>query len=202
MTSRRTFLAGGSVAAGISWVAPSILTLDRVAAANGSGTCDTPSVASGAVLIAPPAVNPAGSALDSNTNTWVWPESGPCILANDLAVNRTSAGSFFGNSNEAATIPAGTCVCSHFVHGDRLDNSGTLTGSLSFGTASILGLIYRRTELNSSDFLGAPATTYTYGPMDSNDEMGLSLAPGANSLKWSMRFGAGLDQIRVITSCI
>jgi len=41
-TSRRTLLAGGSALAATAWVAPSVVSLDRVSAA--TGTCGTPPV--------------------------------------------------------------------------------------------------------------------------------------------------------------
>lgn len=186
-----------------AWIAPSVLALDRVAAATGSVATDIPVASGGATYITPPATIAEGTpGLDSNTNTWVFQEVGPFTLTAGLAVNRVSAGSgFTGNSNENATIPAGTQICSFYVHGDRLDDNGTLTGTMTFGNASIIGLIYRTAQLNSSTYLQAPGTTYFNAPMEVSDLMWLDLTPGANSLRWSMRFGPALDGIRVITNC-
>lgn len=202
MVNRRQLLSGGVALGATTWIAPSVLTLDRVAAATGSCVADTPTVSNGAVLISPPANMSEGTLpLDSNTNTYVWLETEAEILDNPLTVNRTTAGSFNGSSNQNATIPAGTEIASYLVHGDRLNDSGTLTGSLTFTNATILGLIYRTSQLNASNFLAAPGTAGTPQAMESNDTMVLNLTAGSNTLSWSMRFGPALDNIRVIISC-
>ena len=139
-----------------------------------------------------------GGAYDSNVNTFVFAEQGPVQLTSPIAVNRTTAGTFGGTSNPGGTIPAGTWVCSYFIVGDRLDDSGILTGALSFGSSSILGLIYRRDLLLASASLANPGVTYDYRPMESNDQM---IFDGGGSLSWSMTFGGGLDEIRIITTC-
>jgi hypothetical protein len=196
-------LGGGLAVSTAAWVAPSVLTFDRVAAATGSGTAELPTVSNGALLIsAPPTIQEGTPTLDSNTNTFVFLETCNVVLTSNLIVNRVTAGSNFGgNSNENATIPIGTEVCSFYVHGDRLDDNGTLTGTMTFGSSTILGLIYRTTQLNNSSFLRAPGTTYFNAPMESSDKMWLDLTTGANSLRWRMRFGGALDGIRVITDC-
>jgi len=200
---RRKALGGGLVLSTTAWMAPSVLTLDRVAAATASVATDIPVASGGATFIPPPATIREGTTgLDSNTNTFVFQEVGPITLTAGLAVNRVTAGSGFGgNSNQNATIPAGTQICSFYAHGDRLDDSGSLTGTMTFGSASIIGLIYRTAQLNSSSFLRAPGTTYFNGPMENSDSMWLDLTPGANSVRWNMRFGPALDGIRVITNC-
>ena len=119
----------------------------------------------------------------------------------NLIVDRTTAGTFNGNSNQNATIPSGTTICSYFVHGDRLDNNGQLTGALGFENSTIIGLIYEVATLNDSAFLRVPGTTYSTGAMEGGDDMSLDLTPGANVLRWEMTFGPVVDQIRVITTC-
>ena len=187
-----------------AWVAPSIIGLDRVSAAAPSDTsCETPTVFNGAIWLNPPPTDLSiGGPLDSNTNTFVFSETpAPVTLTSNLTVDRTAAGSFNGNSNQNATIAAGTTICSYFVHGDRLDNNGQLTGGLRFAHSAIIGLIYETATLNASSFLRVPGTTYVNGPMEGNDLMTLDLTPGANTLTWTMTFGPVLDQIRVITAC-
>jgi hypothetical protein len=195
-------LRSGAALAAAAWVTPSVVTLDRVGAAVPSGQCEVPSTSNGAVWLSPaPASLAEGGPLDSQTETYVFLEQGPVTLTSALAVNRTSAGTFGGNSNENDSIPSGTTICSYYVQGDRLDDSGTLTGAVQFSSHEIIGLIYRTTEMNASNFLRNTGTTYVQGPMESNDSMTMSLASGANTLSWSMRFGPHLDQIRIITSC-
>jgi len=200
VATRRQVLSAGAGLTAAAWVSPSVIGLDRVAAAAPSSICEVPVVANGAIWLDPaPTTLAEGGPLDSNTNTFVFGEAGPVQLTADLQVNRTAAGTFTGNSDPGGTIPSGTWICSYLVHGDRLDDRGDLTGSMTFSSATILGLIYRNPELNSgSTFLEAPATTYVYGPMEGGDDMGFD---GGTTLRWEMGFGPHLDQIRVITSC-
>lgn len=200
MASRRELLQAGASVAAAAWVAPSVLSLDRVSAAAPSSLCEVPIMGAGASWSnSPPPSLGEGGPFDSNSNTFVFAEQGPILLGADLTVNRATAGNFNGSSNPGGVIPAGTWVCSYFVHGDRLDDSGVLTGSMTFANATILGLIYRNPELNTgSTFLERTDVTYVYGPMESNDTMSFD---GGTTLSWSMRFGPHLDQIRVITSC-
>ena len=203
MTSRRQLIASSAALATTAWVAPSVIALDRIAAASPSDSCEIPEVFDGAVYLDPPPTDLSiGGPLDSNDNTWVFMETTmPVTITADLTVDRTTAGNFNGNSNQNATIPAGTTICSYLVHGDRLDNSGQLTGGLRFANSTIIGLIYEDATFNASSFLQAPGTTYVNGPMEGGDLMSLDLTPGANTLTWEMTFGPVLDQIRVITTC-
>lgn len=204
MTSRRKLLSSSAALATTAWVAPSIVALDSVAAATPSDTvCELPEVFGGAILHEPPPPDLSiGGPLDSNTNTHVFRETvAPVLLAAGLTVDRTTAGTFNGNSNQNATIASGTTICSYLVHGDRLDNSGRLQGGLSFGSSTIIGLIYETATLNASSFLRAPGVIYSTGAMEGGDNMSLDLTPGANTLRWDMQFGPVVDQIRVITSC-
>lgn len=202
MVERRTLLTGGAALGATAWAAPSVLTFDRLAAAVGSCVADVPVASDGAVLIGPPPnMNEGTPGLDSNTNSFVWLESEAEILDNDLIVNRTVAGSFNGGSNENAVIPAGTEIASYMIHGDRLDDNGFLQGTVTFPNAMILGLIYRTTQLNASNFLSSPTTVGNPQAMETGDTMILDLTPGANSISFRMRFGPALDNIRVIISC-
>lgn len=123
------------------------------------------------------------------------------MLANPITVNRSSPGLFNGNSNEATVIPAGTKICSYFVHGDRLNNNGRLTGAATFSTNTILGLIYESAQFNATSFLEVPGTNYAYDPAEGGDNMTLDLTPGSNTVTWDFLFGPVTDQIRIITSC-
>ena len=179
-----------------TWMAPSIVGLDRVAAAVGSSTCDTPVVADGAELIVPPASITSG-ALESDVYSRVWSEVGPLTLPNDLRVNRITPGTFECDTDEMETIAAGTEVCSYFVHTDLVSTSGTLTGSMTFPSATIIGLIYKRDEFNASSILEAPQTDYRYAPSERRDVVTLA----GSFVEWSLNVGTGRDHIRVITTC-
>lgn len=196
-------MIAGSAGALAAWSAPSVTTLGHAAAAQASGPGpEIPIVSNGGILIDPPPdLSPGSLPLDSNTNTFVFVESGCTVLANSITVNRSSAGAFNGNSDQQTQIPAGTKVCSYYVHGDRLDNDGRLQGKATFMTNTILGLIYRSAEFNATSFLETPGTNYDYGPMEGGDFMTLDLTPGSNMVTWNMRFGGVTDQIRIITAC-
>ena len=202
MVSRRHILAASAATAAV-WSAPTVVALDRAAAAEASGAGpEIPVVENGGMFIDPPATLAIGTpGLDSDINTFVFLESGCTVLDAPITVDRSTAGVFNGNSNQNAMIPAGTKICSYFVHGDRLNNNGRLTGSAMFSTNTILGLIYETTTFNATSFLEAPGTTYQYGPMEGGDNMTLDLTPGANRVTWDMRFGPASDQIRIITAC-
>jgi hypothetical protein len=192
----------GVVVGSAAWIAPSVLTLDHVAAAVGSCAAEVPVASNGALLIAPPATTFEGTPiLDSNSNTFAWVETEAEILDNPLTVNRTTAGNFNGASDQGSIIAAGTEIHSYYIHGDHLNDSGQLLGRLTFTSAQIIGLIYRATEMTASSFLRNPGTNYADAKMEGSDTMTLDLTPGANAISWDMRFGGALDGMRVITSC-
>lgn len=196
-------LAGGLAAAGTTWMAPSIIGLDRAAAARSShvGRCETPRLEGQAEwLSSDPANTVVGGPLQSAKTSYVWMEQGPCELEDDLLVNRKTAGNWYGdNFGEKAFIEKGTCVCSYFVHGDHIEIS-EFVAALHFTSSTILGIIYRNSELVSSSFLEAPGTAYTYYKMDAKDEMSFN---GSTTLKWNMVYDEPKDpdQMRVIVSC-
>ena len=195
-TSRRSMVVGGTATAVTAWVTPSILTLDSVAAASGSSLGITASTA--VTLLDPAPASVRRNVMQSDTSTFVFAEPG-CTLTSDLVVNRQTPGTFNGNSNELAVIPAGTSVCSYIVHADRATN-GTVSGSLTFAEP-ILGLIYEQPQFDASNYLGFPTTTYPIENgefIENNDDFVLS----TNTVQWSMSMGGiWSDTMRVITAC-
>jgi len=201
MVTRRHVLTGSAGAVAI-WAAPTVVGLGPIAAAQASGPgAEIPTLIPGAVWADPPPPDLSPGAVESNTDTPVFLEADGYVLTTSIVVNRSSPGSFSGNSNENTTIPAGTTICSYFVHGDRLDIPGRLDGGLIFSTNTILGLIYETAQFTATDFLEVSGVTYDYGPAEGNDFMTLDLTPGANTVTWDMRFGGVTDQIRIITAC-
>ncbi|MEM9041183.1 MAG: glycoside hydrolase family 44 protein, partial [Actinomycetota bacterium] len=159
----------------------------------------TPPLASeGAIVIdAPASATRTAERLDVNDSTFVWFEQGPVTLTDDLSVNRATSGRFDGRDDEPSVIAAGTEVCSWYVFGNRLDDSGRLGGRLDFADTEILGVIHRSAELRASSFLGGSGTQYEVGPMESDDAIRLD----GSTIDWSMRFGGGTDAMRIITGC-
>ena len=196
-------LAGGIAAAGGSWIAPSILGLDRAAAARSShiGECEIPRLERQVEwLDKPPPTTEVGGPLQHSKVSFMWQEQGPCELEDDLRVDRVSEGNWFGNHPpEPAFIEKGTCVCSYFIHGDHLETS-EFTATARFGASAILGIIYQNATLVASAALEAPGTSYVYYKMDAKDEMGFD---GAGAFKWSMIADEpkNPDQVRLIVSC-
>lgn len=155
----------------------------------------------GAELIDPPASTREGQVLDSNSNTFVWAESGPVVLDADLTVDRMTPGEFNGTGIVPGLIASGTEVCSWYIIGDREDDRGRLSGAVSFGDEDVLGLIFRSTALRASNTLGAEATSYTVGQMERGDQMTLSSPEGVDTLTVDMAFGPHTDAVRIITNC-
>lgn len=204
MVSRRQMIASATGATVAVWATPTVIGLGPVASAQVSGVGpEIPTLTMGALLLDPPPPDlSAGTPpLDSNTNTFLFLESGCTVLANPIMVNRSSPGAFNGNSNEGTVIPAGTKICSYYVHGDRLDNGGRLTGAATFSTNTILGLIYDQPNFNDTDFLAVPGTNYAYGAAEGGDFLTLDLTPGSNTVTWDFGFGPVTDQMRIITAC-
>ena len=201
MISRRKLVVS-SAAATTVWIAPAVLSSGRIAAAEASGPGpEIPAPGPGTVLLDPPPPDLGIGVVESNTETFVFLEAGPVVLNAPITVNRASAGAFDGSDNENAAIPAGTRICSYFVHGDRLNIPGRLIGSVQFSVTPILGMIYELAQFNATSFLEVPGTSYAYGAAEGNDFMTLDLTPGANVATWDMRFGGATDQIRIITAC-
>ena len=201
MATRRHILTGSAGVVAV-WATPTIVGFGPIAAAQASGPGpEIPSLTPGAVLADPPPPDLSIGAVESNTDTLVFLEAGCVILTAPIIVNRSSPGSFNGNSNENTTVPAGTKICSYFVHGDRLNLPGRLAGGATFSTNPILGLIYETAQFNATSFLEVPGVNYAYGPAEGNDFMTLDLTPGSNTVTWDLRFGGATDQIRIITAC-
>jgi len=159
-------------------------------------------VSAGTVFLSdPPLSLKEGGVLDDNFNSYVFIEKVCWTLDGDLFLNRGSSGSFTGASNERIVVSSGTKISSYYMHADRLDDNGLLSGGVSFSDGEVLGLIYRRSELDDSNFLRNSATNYFQGPMESSDGMSLLRFAGNQTVTWSCLFGGHLDQIRIITSC-
>jgi len=195
-------IASSAAAATAIWVTPSIIALDSAAVAAQSGPGpEIPVLANGAVWFDPAPPNLAIGAIESDTDSPVFLEAGCTVLDNPIVVNRSSAGAFNGDSNENTVVSAGTSIASYFVHGDRDNIPGFLTGSATFTSQTILGLIYETAQFNATNFLEVTGTNYVYGPAEVNDNMTLDLTPGSNTVTWNLRFGGATDQIRIITTC-
>ena len=154
-------------------------------------------VADGARLVEPPATTVEGGPLDAEAESFVWVESGPVTLDDELVVDLAPQGAWGGADGGGVTIPAGSTVCSLFVHGDRLDDSGVLTGSLRLTDARVLGVAASSGGLWRSRFLRAPEVEHRIGKMEPLDRVEVT----DDAVAWEMWFGPATDQLRVITDC-
>jgi hypothetical protein len=161
----------------------------------------------GVVQIEPPPSVMIGD-LESDTEIRAFDELQNLLLPEDVAVNISSPGTYDDPDDlTPATLAAGTSVCSHFLHADRVGNEASVRvqGSVTF-SSEILGVIVLDTELNASDgILGLPGTQYPTGS-DTRDlelsstEDSVTLEPDMRTLTVDLRFGQVADQIRVITT--
>ena len=197
--NRRRLVLGGVALSGTAWVAPSIVALDRVAAATGSAA-SLIAASRGVTILDPPPPSFALNVVESDTTTHVIAESPCTILPRDIVVNRSTPGSFNGGSNELTVIPAGTAVCSFYVHPDRATNGG-LQGGLEFATP-ILGLIYERPQFDATTpILGVPGLDYP-APNGAFAEPHDLFELSANTVTWDVRMGGvWADVMRVIVAC-
>jgi hypothetical protein len=154
---------------------------------------------SGAVVkIAPPASVVAG-ALQSDTQISAFDEQQCVTLTSDLQLDVTPGGG-------PGVIPAGTSVSSQFLHFDPAtsDDFVTLSGSITTD-AAIIGAITSEANLDASDSLGAPGTTYPTGDVarDLEAVQGDTVTISGDQLTAtttvSDRFH--FDQVRVISHC-
>jgi hypothetical protein len=129
-------------------------------------------------------------------------------LARDLIVDGTPS-SPMGKS-AGGTIAAGTQVTSWLLHFDMFGAAQvnmTASGAYDFG-ATILGLIFTATRLDSTDsLLGNPGTVYAHGKgyrgsNDSSTPTDVWTHPNVTTIDIAglQNQGVGLDEIRVITA--
>ncbi len=158
----------------------------------------------------------AVSAVESNSQLFLFAESQDIILASDLSVDIVQPGSYdeFGWNvlkSFAGEIEAGTLVDSWLLHFDPMGNptnsqAPVLSGVLTF-SAPILGLIVRHNALNNTDaLLGAPGTAYGKGGgrgLESGQEDVISLSADRHTLTVNRLFETGsVDQVRIVTSAV
>ncbi len=184
-----------------------VTTLMLTALATAESHAEIQGTSGGVVQIEPPISVMVGD-LESDTEIRAFNEVQNLPLPQDVAVNISSAGTYDNpDALTPATLVAGTSVCSHFLHADRVGNEASVRvqGSVTF-SSEILGVIVLAAELNASDgILGHPGTQYPTGS-DTRDlelsstEDSVTLEPDMRTLTVDLRFGQVADQIRVITT--
>lgn len=157
-----------------------------------------------AVKIAPP---PSLFSLESDTTIFAFDEQQQVTLTTSVAVDISAPGTYDDSGDlTPATIPAGTCVSSHFLHADRATEQGppTLFNGTVVVDADILGIAILGTSLNATDVLGAPGTGYPKVAqrqmnLDEGDQV-IEMAD-LRTVEVQMAIIAHADQVRIITEC-
>lgn len=156
-----------------------------------------------AVIIAPPASSVLG-ATESNTQAWAFNEVTNFTLATNLLVNATTPGTYTSNGSlTPGFIAAGTVINSHYLYSDPVGGSTEAYEGFVEFDQPILGIICLRSDLNSTDFLGALGTSY-----GDNSARGLELAQAERftitiaGTRVNFRFttSTATDDIRIITA--
>ncbi len=101
------------------------------------------------------------------------------------------------NTNLGGTVAAGTKINSHYLNFDP-GPSRTVTGTATFDTA-ILAVIWTRTNLIDSHFLGAPGVTYLNPTAVGFETAQDSTSFMGNTLTFTLKASSPGDSWRVIT---
>ena len=109
---------------------------------------------------------------------------------------------FAGTAGADTVIPAGTVVCSWFVHTDQGDDTTDILMSLNFAH-EILGIAPRSEHLVGSSRFEIPGLSYDYHDMGGTDRFTFT---GVRGLDGTIVFntavgGADVDQMRIFTGC-
>lgn len=153
-------------------------------------------------VIAPPPSMALG-ALESNTTTHAWNEVSTFTLTAPLSVNATLPGTYSSvGSLTPGVIPAGTVVSSHYLYSDPVASSAALYQGFMDFDQPVIGIIVLRSELNASDWLGAPGTIYADNvargmEVVSNEFFFLSVSTFRVGFQFNTT--SATDDIRVIT---
>ena len=116
----------------------------------------------GVITLSSPPASVAPNALEHATATFAFDERQGITLSEAVAIDGASPGTYTRFPMGSATLPIGTRVDSHLIHGDvtRTRFTRHRTGSVTFAD-DILGVIASTARLAASDTqLGAPGTVY------------------------------------------
>ena len=175
--------------------------------------------ATGAIqVIAPPASGQLGN-LISDTTAYGFRERQNVLLPYDVSVDAIYPGLYLTDQSTGLVVRRGTRVDSFMIHGNSFsdgDYSTSFIGSITWDTI-ILGVIFNRTGLNSTDgLLGFPSTVYPAGDressfrelemaglqqycaVDASDCVGIQT--DRRTLEFFISQSSMIDQIRILTA--
>ena len=186
--SRRRVMTGAAAATAV-WVAPSVVGLDRVAAA--AASAPDPTVTGNAVFttLSPgESLRPEGTTYSSNTDFFVFAE----------ACNTLTSGQ---STDSGMTLPTGQLVSSYLIHYSPATGTATLTGTVTL-PGNIVGYDFTDASLAATDAQwGIGGVNYGVGrrrmeipPEGTNDTVTFS----GSTVSLTMRAAATfVDQIRI-----
>ena len=163
---------------------------------------------SGAVQLIPAPPSVQQGALKSDTQIQLFSERRGVSLANGVAVDITSPGSYTSTASlTSGTIPAATLVDSYYLHADPVGISQNIVqkqaGAVTFPTP-VLGVIVLDPELAGSDAaLGGSGTLYpaTGRELDLGSPTDTAiLSADSRTLTLRLSNSGGTDDVRVITA--
>lgn len=185
--SRRHVVSAFAATTTATWVAPSVLRLDRVAAAVGSE--DPPTVTGAAVLgtlAAGESLRPESVQYSSNTQFFVFDEQSTTLTSPQT-------------TDSGMVLPTGVEICSHLIHWSPATGTTNLTGTVNF-SGTIVGYDWQDATLAATDAQWAiPGVNYGVGrrrmEFPGNDQLVFTL-PGTLAITMAAN-AAFVDQIRI-----
>ncbi len=126
----------------------------------------------------------------------VFAESGPVVLDADLSLKMFPQDvEVDGESFFATTIPAGTSICTWYLHFDGLTRPAAASPSMEF-PGQVLGFAPQLRQLTETADFEHPVPGYDYDPIGVQDSIHVSGTTVDLSLSTNSR-----DQIRIFTRC-
>ena len=125
-------------------------------------------------------------------------ENDGVTLASDLQVKAFQpAVTLPGDSSATTTLPAGTNVCTYFIHVDPDFFDQNFDATIDFHT-SVLGFSLDTTDLNATAEFAYPGLDYHYEGLTQPDTL---LTSGDTTQFHSDYTTFGRDQVRVFVAC-
>lgn len=185
--SRRRVVSAFAATSVVTWTAPSVLSLDKVAAAVGSATGPTVTGAATLATLSPgESLRPSGIPYSSNTNFYVFEEQSAVLTSTQT-------------TDSGDVLPTGQLICAHLIHYSPASGSATLVGGANF-SGTIIGYDWQDATLAAGDAQwGVPGVNYGVGlrrmEWPGNDTITFTL-PGSVSMSLYAA-AAYVDQIRI-----
>lgn len=156
-----------------------------------------PVTGDGFTLVEPGGFGGLDNGETENSTALVFFERGPVTLSTGLWVEEYPLDQWLpADDHNALFLPAGTSLCSWFVHFDAIGNTGSVDVELVFDSP-VIGIAPRASDLWNTAAFEHPAVAY--GPYDGLGNTD-AFRQGAFSVELDLATSSR-DQIRVLTAC-